>query len=189
MSLLQQIRSRFWPTGKPPKSEDTPDGQSIEQRGWRQWSCVSPADITATLLDASPDLTEKVCPDSRLLIVTQDCDLVHHSFDNEPSVEACFCTPLPSEEQVDGNQTAGKNPRTLVVLFSIDGEERWFRIRSNGKKLFPRQVLAPLTPDQSVVIQDDATAILQRWLVNRIMRTAFPEAFNARTKKSRLSEA
>ncbi len=185
MSFLQRILSRFRPPGKASNNEDIPDVQSIERRGWRQWSCVSQADLAAVLTDAWSGVRGSGTDGSRLLVVTQDCDLVHHSLDNEPTIEAYICNPLPSNDQVDGNQTAGKNPRSLVVKFSVDGEDRWFRVRSNGKTLFPRDALSSLDPDQSVVIRDDAAAILQRWLINRIVRTAFPDAFNERTTKAR----
>lgn len=121
----------------------------------------------------------------RLLIVTQSCDLVHGSFEHEPAVEAYLCELLSSGDKPDGNLTAGKNPRTLMVPFSIDGDARWFRICSNGRMLFPRHLLASLDPDDAIEISDDAVAILKRWLVNRVIRTAFPDAFNDRTAKAR----
>jgi hypothetical protein len=164
---------------------DVLDAQSIERRGWRQWSCATPADTDQILKDAwscrSAPLVEGEC----LLIVTQSCDLVHHCFENEPVVEAFRCEPLGIDERPDGNLTAGKNPRTLLVSLEINGEDCWFRIRSNGRLFFPRSLLASLDPDSSILIGEPSIAIIQRWLINRIVRTAFPDAFNDRTKKAR----
>ncbi len=116
---------------------------------------------------------------------TQSCDLIHGSYEHEPAVEAYVCESLPIGEKPDGNLTAGKNPRTLIVPFAVSTDNRWFQICSSGRTLFPRQLLASLVPDDSVSVSDDAVAILQRWLVNRVIRTAFPDAFNDRTKKAR----
>jgi hypothetical protein len=119
------------------------------------------------------------------LVVTQSCDLVHPDYGNEPVVEIFRCESLGPDYQPDGNLTAGKNPRSLLVRLSIAGIDSWFQLRSNGRALVPRHRLATIDPDASVVVTDAAVRILQRWILNRTIRTAFPDAFNERTQKVR----
>lgn len=155
-------------------------------RGWRQWSCVASTHIPWVLKGALP-LASAPCTDDgpRLLAVTQSCDLVHHDYENEPFVETFLCEPLGPDHQPDGNLTAGKNPRSLLVQLSVEGNDHWFRLCSNGRALVPRHRLATIDPDPSVVVTDTAVRILQRWIINRTIRAAFPDAFNDRTQKAR----
>ena len=104
---------------------------------------------------------------------------------SEPVAEAYLCEPLAPDAQPDGNYTAGKNPRELRVPFASDGTERWYRIHSNGQVLLPRHVLAGVDPDLSLVVPEPSVRVLQRWIINRVVRTAFPDAFNHRTHKAR----
>jgi len=70
------------------------EASSIEQRGWRQWSFVAAVDVAVVReqgwMAAGADPAEA----ARVLIVTQDCDLVHDSYANEPTVDAYFCSPV-----------------------------------------------------------------------------------------------
>jgi len=162
-----------------------PDASLIERRGWRQWSFLNHADIAAIREGDRFGPAGDTSDTTRLLIVSQDCDLVHHSYDNEPLVEAYICEPLSPQAKVDGNLTAAKNPRDLIVPFLVDGDRRWFHLQANGKTVFRRHALESLAPDRSVAVPAESVAILQRWLVNRIFRTAFPSAFNERTATAR----
>jgi hypothetical protein len=157
----------------------------IEQRGWRQWSFVGTADIEAVRAHGCCGLDIDPPDGARLLIVTQDCDLVHHSYANEPSVDAYQCEPLAADETVDGSLTAAKNPRSLLLQARLNAEVQWLRLQASGKVLFSRKVLESLTPDLSIRLSEDSIAILERWLINRIVRTAFPSAFNQRTNNAR----
>ena len=169
-------------------STETPEpgeAASIKQRGWLQWSCIGPADLPSALrvtplAPSLPGLAEGV----RLLVVSQSCDLVHHSYESEPFAEAYLCEPLAIDAAEDGNLTAGKNPRELMIRFTLDGVERLHRLHSKGRVLLPRACLAVIDPDPSLVVPEPSVRLLQRWFINRVMRTAFPDAFNERTGKA-----
>jgi hypothetical protein len=181
MPFLRLIRSLFCAAAKPTtEDQDLPGPEAIKKRGWRQWSCVAGDDIPR-VLDGTPHGADG----ARLLVVTQSCDLVHESYENEPVVETFLCEALGPDHQPDGNFTAGKNPRSLLVRFPVAGTDQWFRLRSNGRALVPRHRLARIDPDPSVVVTDQAVRTLQRWLINRMIRTAFPDAFNDRTQRAR----
>lgn len=165
--------------------QETGEPASIKRRGWRQWSFVSSPDtqslIRGTSLRAGPP---ELAKDARLLVISQSCDLVHHCYASEPVAEAYLCGPLAHDAQPDGNLTAGKNPRELHLPFASDGAERWHRIHSNGRVLLPRHFLAGIDPELSLVVPATSVRVLQRWIINRVVRTAFPDAFNGRTRKA-----
>jgi len=165
--------------------DEQADPKAIKGRGWRQWSCVSTADLPVVLrgtaLAASlPGLAEG----ARLLVVSQSCDLVHHCYAAEPAAEAYVCEPLGPGFEPDGNRTAGKNPRELHLALILEDNDRWYRIRSSGRVLFPRRRLARIDPDPTLSAPEASIRILQRWVMNRVVRTAFPDAFNDRTEKA-----
>jgi hypothetical protein len=186
MPFLHLIRKLLCPKA-PVAVEEQESGEpaSIKQRGWRQWSFVGTADVRSVLRGTSLGTgSPELAKDARLLVVSQSCDLVHHCYASEPVAEAYLCEPLAPDAQPDGNYTAGKNPRELRVPFASDGTERWYRIHSNGQVLLPRHVLAGIDPDPSLVLPEPSVRVLQRWIVNRVVRTAFPDAFNERTRKA-----
>ena len=125
-----------------------------------------------------------VADGTRLLVVTQSCDLVHKDYESEPVVETFLCEPLGPDHQPDGNFTAGKNPRSLLIQLRIEGTDHWFRLRSNGRALVPRHRLSRIDPDPSLVVTDQSVRTLQRWIINRAVRVAFPDTFNERTRKA-----
>ena len=126
MPFLRLIRKLLCPETEA-SSENTEKGHpdSIKQRGWLQWSGVSSTDLASTL--QSTTLAQAVAAldkDVRLLVVSQSCDLVHHSYESEPFAEAYLCEPLAADAPENGNLTAGKNPRELLVPFTLDGVAR-----------------------------------------------------------------
>lgn len=186
MAFQRLIRRLFGARVLPTiRNQGLPGVESIKRRGWRQWSCVACADIPWVVGAARYGVPGYEADGARLVVVTQSCDLVHESYENEPVVEIFLCEPLGRDDTPDGNLTAGKNPRSLLIQFSLEGDDHWFRLRSNGRALVPRHTLADIDPDPSVVVTDRAVRTLQRWILNRVVRTAFPDAFNERTKKPR----
>lgn len=184
---FQRLIRRLFGTRVPPTTQDQglPGAESIKRRGWRQWSCVASTDIPWVVGAAPHGASGYRADGARLVVVTQSCDLVHESYENEPVVETFLCEPLGRDYTPDGNLTAGKNPRSLLIQFSVEGANYWFRLRSNGRALVPRHRLATIDPDPSVVVTDPAVRTLQRWILNRVVRAAFPDAFNDRTQKAR----
>ena len=169
MPFLQLIRKLLCPEIEVFK-EDAEQGHpdSIKRRGWLQWSCISSADLPSVLRSTALDRAlASLDKDARLLVVSQSCDLVHHSFESEPFAEAYLCEPLAPDAPENGNLTAGKNPRELLVPFTVDGVERLHRLHSKGRLLLPRQRLADIDPDPALMVPPSSIRILQRWLINR----------------------
>ena len=186
MPFLHLIRKLLCPRATVAAEEQEPGAPaSIKERGWRQWSFVSTLDVRSVIRGMSLAAgSPKLANDARLLVVSHSCDLVHHCYASEPVAEAYLCEPLAQGTPPDGSLTAGKNPRELHLPFAADGAEHWYRIHSNGRVLLPRHVLAGIDPDLSLVAPESSVRVLQRWIMNRVVRTAFPDAFNERTRKA-----
>lgn len=186
MPLLQRIRKLL--CAEPEVIAQVPEQwtpDSIKQRGWLQWSFIGQNDLPFVLKSTALERSQASSDlGTRMLIVSQSCDLVHHSYAAEPFAEAYLCAPLPVDAAQDGNLTAGKNPRELQVPFMANGEECWYRLHSSGRVLLPRQRLAAIDPDPKLLLSSTSVRILQRWIINRIVRAAFPDVFNERTRKA-----
>ena len=114
------------------------------------------------------------------VVITQDCDIVHTPPEEEPFIE--FIIGNLSEDRSCKN---GKNPRKLhlenngqILEFIIHNR---FFVKKNSLVGFEfSDVLFELTPDN--------TKILKKWLGNRYTRAAFPDKFNARLAKAKVSK-
>lgn len=114
------------------------------------------------------------------VVITQDCDIVHEETDEEPFIE--FIIGNFSEAKSCKN---GKSPRKLhlenngqILEFII--HNRFFVKKDSLVGFEFSDILFELTPDN--------TKILKKWLGNRYTRAAFPDEFNARLAKAKVSK-
>lgn len=114
------------------------------------------------------------------VVVTQDCDIVHEKTEEEPFVE--FIIGNFSEDKSCKN---GKNPRKLhlenngqILEFII--HNRFFVKKDSLSKFDFLNVFLKLTVDNK--------KILKKWLGNRYTRAAFPDEFNNRLAKAKVSK-
>lgn len=154
------------------------DHEAIRAQGWQQGSILTAGD-TQSLAEQF----NSHCPaNSRLIAVSHSCDIVH-SGPSEVHVEFCMARPL--QARPDGNKTHGKNPRSLHVPLTIDGHQEHFEILGWDRLRVERRVLQTLTPDPSAEIAADDLDVLLRWIADRYLRTALPDAFNSRIEQAR----
>lgn len=114
------------------------------------------------------------------VVITQDCDIVHEETDEEPFIE--FIIGNFSEDKSCKN---GRNPRKLhlenngqILEFII--HNRFFVKKDSLIGFKFSDVLFELSPDN--------TKILKKWLGNRYTRAAFPDEFNTRLAKAKVSK-
>ncbi|HDO34590.1 MAG TPA: hypothetical protein ENH08_05665, partial [Chromatiales bacterium] len=62
-------------------------GEQIKAAGWRQGCLLRRADL--------PGLRFDLPADQFAIVVSQSCDLVHHSLDTEPNIEIVTATSIP----------------------------------------------------------------------------------------------
>jgi len=142
---------------------------------WRQGSFFRKSDHT-TIQEAASGLT--LAASSRCLVISQDCDLLHHCFDSEPNVEVLVVDEIDS---INGQYTYGKNPRYLDFSTTIEGNLTSFHIHAAKKINVPRRILCSCTPDSSASLGNTRELdTLTEWLGDRYTRVAFPDSFNER---------
>lgn len=115
-----------------------------------------------------------------VIVISQSCDVVHGSFEVEPLVEVLIGRTIP-EDQVDGNFTWGKNPRTIDFEAEVCGKTRWYRCRISEKSTLGRRVLTRSFPSEA--LPQPTCGVLARWVAKRYTRAALPDAFNERVRR------
>jgi hypothetical protein len=111
--------------------------------------------------------------DDRVVVLSQDCDVVHGSYDAEPTAELIRAKP---SSQADGLIRHGRNPRRLqlavgALFLNFSVHDRWNIQRSE---------LESTGPDPEIAVDGDARHVLTEWVAKRYTRPAFPDAFNVR---------
>lgn len=110
--------------------------------------------------------------DSYCVVVTQDCDIVHEKQDEEPFVEFIICGLTN-----DKSYKNGKNPRKL----HLENGNKIFEFNIYNRFFVKKELLIEYKfTDASDQLTDDNKKILKKWLGNRYIRAAFPDAFNER---------
>ncbi|MFT2719899.1 hypothetical protein ACMT4L_07835 [Deinococcus sp. A31D244] len=110
----------------------------------------------------------------RCMVITQDCDLVHHNFEAEPWCEVLL---LRSIEEADGNFMWAKSGRMLHMSVPTVGE---YECSIHDRHRIPRWYLVGHAPDTSMTLDPRTLNLLRQWLARRYARVALPDEFNRR---------
>lgn len=141
---------------------------------WAQGALLEPNDARDHITQ------EDVTTNDVLIVISQSCDVVCGSFEIEPSVELHVGRPI---EQIDGNNSFGKNPRVLDFETTINGNPRTLRILDYERKRIPRQILEDVLPIGAMPEND--IRMVARWTANRYTRPALPDTFNERRSSAK----
>lgn len=144
--------------------------ECLIESGWKQGVLLVPNDKRL-----KENAHYEIPDDARLLIVSQTCDLVQGSFQNEPYFEV-LCLHLLNQEP-DGGYLGGKNSRRIEFSIDLagDGIIHWYAVPYE-RHLINRELLLDRQPDSSIHDEQTLKMIL-RWLSRRYTRIAFPEEF------------
>ncbi len=127
------------------------------------------------------DIAKKVVPEAELkkgargVVVSHDCDLVHHSLLNEPVVEVLLLHPVT----VQGDLTQAKNPRRIHLPYSEGGKVIYYEAFVHRRIFIDRRILAEAAPVKGG-FDSEARDDLRQWLAKRYVRAAFPTEFDKR---------
>lgn len=122
------------------------------------------------------ELSEK----SFCVVVTQDCDIVHEKKEEEPFVE--FIIGNPTDDKSCKN---GKNPRKL----HLENKEQILEFIIHNRFFVKKDSLVGFEfSDVLFELTSDNKKILKKWLGNRYTRAAFPDEFNTRLAKAKVSK-
>lgn len=151
------------------------DASAIRAAGWRQGSVFLAA-------EASRDLREILSPAidqfTHWIVLSQDCDLVHHSFTAEPHVELLGCNLVT---EINGNFTSGKNPRRIQLPITATGLGNVsIEAAVCDRFTIERRVLSSAFPSSIYRVCGGALDTLVDWVARRYTRSAFPDSFNRR---------
>jgi hypothetical protein len=159
--------------------ENGDDASRVRYNGWRQGSVAS-LELTSALREAG---WTPPSSDSRLLVLSHDCDVLNSRFSKEPWVELGWLEPV---DRPDGLNTRGKNVRLLhLPLRGADGREAWFELGAHSRFAVERRLLCDAAPSSTLSLPKGAKQVLASWLAKRYDRSAFPDAFNRRLPKNR----
>lgn len=108
------------------------------------------------------------------MVISQDCDVVSSSIENEPWCEVLVIKPAHAR---NGNFERGKNPRHFQ--FELSGFGR-ANCCIHDKFRIPRDLLMAHNPSSAHSMTLRLLQELRAWVVKRYTRAAFPDAFNRR---------
>ena len=154
--------------------------KSIRVAKWRQGSFVRRDDAKALLKKSIDQVIPSEQSKIRLVVVTQDCDLVQGP-DIEPFVEFISGCEIAKGGSLFQN---GRNPRRLHIQ-SIGPQEikQWLEISIHDRFRVQKEGLANLAVDETTRLTIDDAELLRRWIARRYTRPAFPDEFNLRLKR------
>lgn len=132
---------------------------------WRHGSVLAQKDFLSVGLTNSPDLILAIA-------ISHDCDIANDRMDIEPGVEFIFARIL---EQNDGNNTHGKNPRTLHLDYTQNGQTVWIEMIASKRVILEKNKLVEIQPDETYK-PTYSQQILQSWLAARYRRHALPNS-------------
>ena len=152
----------------------------IRKNGWRQGAIFPVAAMSA------PEFMQIHRPEDDALYITisQSCDILHWSLENEPVVEVLRAYPVESGQS---DLEKGRHPRSyrLLVHKKSDESQHWYETNIRERYSISRRVCARYSSDQDMCITTAEISNLARWLASRYTRPALPDAFNARINKGR----
>lgn len=152
-------------------------GAAIKEKGWRQGSILQNNDVRDYLGDPDVNSDEIVS-----IVITQSCDLVHHSLEGEPSVEILVGKIV---NKPNGNFRYGKHPRKLhICVRHADTNEQFVELVPHEKIVVARELLKDIDPDPERYLPEQDLRVLTAWLAARYDRPALPDAFNDRVHAS-----
>ena len=145
----------------------------VKNNGWRQGSILS-SQLVLELQEA--DILPSFSCNGTFVVVSHDCDITNHSFENEPNAEVIFGEKIESSDRKDGNKRWGKNSRML----QIDRDDEKLEFSANKRYVFPRMYLAKHKP--AAAFETERSQELVCWIALRYNRRAFADEFNDRIK-------
>lgn len=149
------------------------DCSKIISNGWKQGSFLLAHN--GIFLDKN----QNPLKDGLYMVISQDCDVVNHDLIKEPFVELLFMSEIQEE---DGSFTNGKNPRKFHLQVLKDGSNKYLECLIYDKFFLSREHLANSIPISNFRIKDEDLPPFIQWIAKRYTRSAFPDAFNKRTR-------
>lgn len=127
---------------------------------------------------ADGTLPPEVRPETKLIIVSHDCDIVQDG-KAEPFIELIVAHPVTAAGK-DSRLFRGKNPRKLQIYIQEGDAKNLYELIAHERFTTPRQHLYGREPQPGVSLGGGDVTVLGKWLSRRYKRYSFPTAFNNR---------
>lgn len=142
-------------------------GQQLRDRGWRQGVILPQSAFPKGSVVGS------LCPEKASLVaVSQSCDLVHGSLENEPYANFLVLLPIESQEK---SLQHGRHPRKIHVETE---KGIFFQAQAWNQITIDRKILLSMGTEEADEIPSRELRVLTDWLAKRFTRIAFPDRFN-----------
>jgi hypothetical protein len=132
---------------------------------WRQGSVLLKQDFQSLGRSDTSDADLAV-------VISHDCDIANENLDAEPVIEFILARII---EEVDGNCTNGKNPRTLHLQYEHEGKPVVLELVASRRVVVAKTNLEAIQPSQTYELMT-SRSILQSWLAARYRRHALPNS-------------
>lgn len=152
--------------------------ESPSLREWRQGS-VLPQRAARELRLISEENAHTLC----VVVISHDCDIVNSRQESE--VEIIIGQIVAA---TDGNLTGGKNSRRLQLDLNYKDDVHHVELCASEKRRLPKTALDTVLPEQAYTLDAKNLATLRFWLGARYNRAAFPDEFNNRLRKTKVSD-
>jgi hypothetical protein len=147
----------------------------IRAAGWRQGSVivkVNASDQFKLLVDGEAF--------THWIVLSQDCDLIHSSYEVEPHVEILGCSVV---SKADGNLSHGKNPRRVHFPIKQGGTNLVLQGCIHDRFQIRRDTLEGMKPSATCALMAVDARMIVEWVGRRYTRSAFPDNFNNRIRE------
>ncbi len=160
-------------------TDDSSNPAQIKQLGWRQGSILPSELFPQVGIATNLEFCEgKAYP----IVISQDCDVVHHSYSDEPFIEIIRAA---SVEQPDGSLQDAKSYRKLhLKLFATDSYKP-FQLSIHERGLIDRRLLEKCGPSKDLTVLPDDIKLLANWIAQRYRRDSFPDEFMRRISEKK----
>ena len=158
----------------PPENDSIPieaRADAIRSNGWKQ-GAILPHELLIKAADKwGIDTDEARCG----VVISQDCDLVHSSFETEPYAEVLVAQTAPG---TDGNRRWAKNPRIIQLALG----NSLLDLCIHDRHRLQREMLCSYRPQEDLELDAESIRQLRSWLARRYKRAAFADELNNRIK-------
>lgn len=159
----------------------TIDPTKIVQNNWQQGAGLL-IDATKEVYVCTQDNSKLRLMDGLYIVLSQDCDIVNKSLEKEPVIEIIEANQIA---QCNTEVTSGKNPRLLHLV--IESENSILEFLPYKRYFISRHYLETISAS-NIIIKGQQLKILTRWIFKRIVRSAFPDAFNRRLNQKYIKQ-
>ena len=156
--------------------------ESIRQNHWRQGSIAS-VEVQARLKSYYKHFDE-VTEVDLLIVLTQDCDLVHADLTSEPYAELLIARVTKPEDRKEF-LFWGRNPRLIQFELESNGRTTCYQASIHDRRLVDRSLLVGQVPSKEIQLPSKILRSIREWITRRYHRQGFPDEFNLRLEKAK----